>query len=108
MKTILTVLVVLSLFMILPLTQSPFVWFSFGDWLSDLDWFGLELVSGVIFAVIAVAVVALVSVGVIAAVLMVLFGIVLFALFNSLVVVFPLVLILVLYWLVSEKKSLAS
>lgn len=107
MKTILTVLVVLSLFMILPLMQSPFVWFSFGDWLSDLDWFGLELVSGVIFAVIAVAVVALVSVGVIAAVLMVLFGVVLFALFNSLVVVFPLVLILVLYWLVSEKKTVA-
>ncbi|CCQ11112.1 hypothetical protein PALB_19860 [Pseudoalteromonas luteoviolacea B = ATCC 29581] len=105
MKTIFMIAVLLTVFMVLPFMQSPVMWFSMGDWFSGLNWVGVEFLT-VFGAIVAVAViVALVSIGIVAAILMAAFAVILVLLFNSIAILFPLFLILLVYWLVSDKKS---
>ncbi|WP_462173499.1 hypothetical protein [Pseudoalteromonas xiamenensis] len=105
MKTVFIALLILILFMALPLTQSPIVWFSMGDWLADCDWVGLELLSSIAVIIAIFVVITLISLGIFAAVLMALFAGLLALLFNSAFILLPLGLILLVYWLVTDKKA---
>ncbi|MFC3033593.1 hypothetical protein ACFOEE_13780 [Pseudoalteromonas fenneropenaei] len=108
MKTISAIFIIFLLFLVLPLMQSPIVWFSVGDWLSDISWVGLELLGVVAVVGVVLALLAFISVGVIGTVLLAILAAILFMLFNSLVIALPLLLILIVYWLVSDSKSAST
>jgi hypothetical protein len=77
-------------------------------WIADISWVGLELItaSTVIFIIMALAV--LIALGLISAGGVVLVGTILVFLFGSLMIAWPLLCAVVLYWLVADNKKVAS
>ncbi|MBE0377760.1 MULTISPECIES: hypothetical protein [Pseudoalteromonas] len=76
-------------------------------WIADLSWVGIELFGALVAVIVVIAVIALVSVGVLGAGLIVGVGVMLALLFGSLMIAWPLLLIVCLCWLVTDNHKVA-
>jgi hypothetical protein len=106
MKTVFLVLIALMVCSALSWLNSPLIWLSVPDFVLDLSWVGMELFTVLIGIIAFVAVVALLGMGLIGVFLVVLIGLVLALLFNSILIAFPLLLLVAVGWLVVEPESL--
>ena len=94
------------------MASSPFQMMQFNTWqlplwIADLSWVGIELFAGLVAIIAVIAGIALVSVGLLGAGLIIGIGISLALLFGSLVIVWPLLLIVFVCWLVTDNQKVA-
>ncbi|WP_440054939.1 hypothetical protein ACSLBF_01915 [Pseudoalteromonas sp. T1lg65] len=112
MKIASGLLVVLLVLLAMSWLSLPVISFDFHhlelESMMGLDWVGLELL-GLIAGILAfIAVIALVSIGVIGFVAVVLVGVALTLLFNSLMLLFPILCVIGIVWLVTDKSKRAK
>ena len=103
-------IIAIFFFVILLMASSPFQMMQFDAWqlplwIADLSWVGIELFAGLVAIIAVIAGIALVSVGLLGAGLII--GISLALLFGSLVIVWPLLLIVFVCWLVTDNQKVA-
>lgn len=75
--------------------------------IADLSWVGIELFGVLIAIIAAIAVIALISAGLLGAGIIVFIGVVLALLFGSVMIAWPLILIVCLCWLIADNKKAA-
>ena len=102
--------IAVCLLLIVIITWSPFEIVQFDSWqlpliIADLSWVGIELF-GVLVAIIAA--IALLSAGLLGAGIIVCIGVILALLFGSVVIAWPLILIVCLCWLIADNKKVAQ
>ena len=105
-------IIALCLLAALFIASSPFEIMQFDSWqlplwIADLSWVGIELFGALVAVVVVIAIIALVSVGLIGAGLIIGVGVVLALLFGSVMIAWPLLLIVFLCWLVADNKKVA-
>ncbi|MCG7562580.1 MULTISPECIES: hypothetical protein [Pseudoalteromonas] len=96
-------LVVLSAF---SWVSSPLAWFSVPEVILDVSWVGIEMLSLFVAMIAVFALLALLSIGLFGVILVVLIGLVLALLFNSVLIAIPLLFLVAIGWLVSDKQAL--
>jgi len=100
------------LLLIVLIVWSPFEMVQFDSWqlplmIADLSWVGIELFGVLVAIIAAIAVIALISAGLLGAGIIVFIGVVLALLFGSVMIAWPLILIVCLCWLIADNKSAA-
>lgn len=91
---------------------SPFEVVQFDSWqlpliIADLSWVGIELFGALVAIIAAIAAIALISAGLLGAGIIVCIGVILALLFGSVMIAWPLILIVCLCWLIADNKSAA-
>lgn len=89
---------------------SPFEVVQFDSWqlpliIADLSWVGIELFGALVAIIAAIAAIALISAGLLGAGIIVCIGVILALLFGSVMIAWPLILIVCLCWLIADNKS---
>ncbi|TMP31536.1 hypothetical protein CWB99_04595 [Pseudoalteromonas rubra] len=104
MKAAFILLVGLVVLSALSWVSSPLAWFSIPDVVTDVSWVGIEMLSLFVAMIAVFALLALLSIGLLGVILVVLIGLVLALLFNSLLIAVPLLFLVAIGWLVSDKQ----
>lgn len=107
MKVIAFCLLVMLFIAFNPFDVVQFDSWQFPLWIADLSWVGIELFGALVMVIVVIAVIALVSVGLLGAGLIVGVGVVLALLFGSLMIAWPLLLIVCLCWFVADNHKVA-
>lgn len=110
MKTVVTALLLFAalIYFVSPFEPSAFDIRQVPLWIADLGWAGIE-VFGVLFALLAViAGAALISLGIIGVFALLIFALLLTILFGLGAFAWPLLLIAIVCWLVSDNKGVVS
>ncbi|MFY8327656.1 hypothetical protein [Pseudoalteromonas sp. ZZD1] len=105
-------IIAICLLIIVFIIYSPFQVVQFDSWqlpliIADLSWVGIELFGALLSVVAVIAVIALVSAGLLGAGIIVGVGVVLALLFGSVMIAWPLLLIVCLCWLIADNKKAA-
>jgi len=105
-------IIAICLLLIVLIVWSPFEMVQFDSWqlplmIADLSWVGIELFGVLVAIIVAIAVIALISAGLLGAGIIVFIGVVLALLFGSVMIAWPLILIVCLCWLIADNKKAA-
>ncbi|MGB1291312.1 MAG: hypothetical protein ACPG5Z_04230 [Pseudoalteromonas sp.] len=105
--------IAVCLLLIVIITWSPFEIVQFDSWqlpliIADLSWVGIELFGVLVAIIVAIAAIALLSAGLLGAGIIVCIGVILALLFGSVVIAWPLILIVCLCWLIADNKKAAQ
>ncbi|KTF12211.1 hypothetical protein [Pseudoalteromonas sp. H105] len=105
-------IIAICLLLIVLIVWSPFEMVQFDSWqlplmIADLSWVGIELFGVLVAIIAAIAVIALISAGLLGAGIIVFIGVVLALLFGSVMIAWPLILIVCLCWLIADNKKAA-
>jgi hypothetical protein len=105
-------IIAICLLLIVLIVWSPFEMVQFDSWqlplmIADMSWVGIELFGVLVAIIAAIAVIALISAGLLGAGIIVFIGVVLALLFGSVMIAWPLILIVCLCWLIADNKKAA-
>jgi hypothetical protein len=106
MKAAFILLISLVVLSALSWVSSPLAWLSVPEVVTDVSWVGIEMFSLFVAMIAVFAVLALLSIGLLGVLLVVLIGLVLALLFNSILIAVPLLFLVAIGWLVSDKEVL--
>ncbi|AZZ99660.1 hypothetical protein [Pseudoalteromonas sp. R3] len=106
MKAAFILLISLVVLSALSWVSSPLAWLNVPEVVTDVSWVGIEMLSLFVAMIAVFAVLALLSIGLLGVLLVVLIGLVLALLFNSILIAVPLLFLVAIGWLVSDKEVL--